>query len=300
MTEIRKILLFLIGSTLLGALLAPWLWWGGQWLAVKTDWKFVREADFAQYFDRAVLIAAVLLLWPTVRSMRIGNRQGLGLERDPHGWGNLSIGFFSGLVCMGTFGFIMLQIGVFRMKVDPPWWDLLKIAITAFTVGTLEEWLFRGAILGFFRRALLDWPAIVCSSLLFSIVHFVKPPRAEGVQVDWLTGFKVLPSCFAQFADPMLFAAGFTTLFVMGLLLGWSVLRTKAVWLAIGLHAGLVLGKFGFTRLTKRSIKAPETLPWVGEDIIVGIGALGVLISAWIVAAILLNYATRRRRAPRW
>lgn len=298
MNEIRKILLFLIGSALLGALLAPWLWVGGQWLAETTNWRFVREADFAQYFDRAVLVAAALLLWPTLRGLQITNLAALGLERDPRGWRRLAIGFIAAFACMAAFGAILLQLGVYRMKADPPYGALVKVVFSAITVALIEEWLFRGAILGFFRRALLDWPAVFATSALFSIVHFVKPPAARLDYIDWLAGFRVLPSCFAQFAEPMLLLAGFSTLFAVGWVLGWSVLRTRSLWLAVGLHAGWVFGKFGFSKLTKRSMK--DTLPWVGDDMIVGLCALAVVALSWLLAAALLAYADRRDRSTRW
>jgi uncharacterized protein len=298
LNEIRKILLFLIGSALLGAALAPWLWIGAQWLAEKTDWKFVREADFAQIFDRAVLVAAALLLWPTLRGLHIGSREELGIERDLRGWQHLFTGFVASFVCMTAFGALLLYLGVYRLKAEPPYTALFKIALSAGTVALLEEWLFRGAILGFFRKALLDWPAVFCTSVLFSIVHFVKPPDGNFTEIDWLTGFRVLPSCFAKFGEPALLLAGFSTLFLVGWVLGWSVLRTRALWLAVGLHAGWVFSKFGFSKLTKRSIK--DTLPWVGDDLIVGLGALSVVALSWLLAWLLLAYADRRSRASRW
>jgi membrane protease YdiL (CAAX protease family) len=298
LNEIRKILLFLIGSTLLGALLAPWLWIGAQWLAETTSWRFAREADFPQVFDRAVLVAAALLLWPTLRGLQITNLAALGIDRDPHGWRHLAIGFFSAAICMAAFATLLMKLGVYRWKAEPPYMALFKIALSAITVALLEEWLFRGAILGFFRRALLDWPAVFCTSALFSIVHFVKPPSGNFESIDWLTGFRVLPSCFAKFAEPMLLLAGFSTLFAVGWVLGWSVLRTRALWLAVGLHAGWVFTKFGFSKLTKRSIK--DTLPWVGDDMIVGLGALSVVALTWLLAWLLLAYADRRERSPRW
>lgn len=298
MKEIRKILLFLIGSALLGALMAPWLYWGAKWLAERTNWEFLVEADFPKIFDRAVIIAAVLLLWPTFRSMRIGSAEELGLARDPRGWPHLWIGLASGFLCMAAFGGLLFYLGIFRLKTELPWAALIKVAVSAVTVATLEEWLFRGVIFGFFRKALVDWPALFCTSALFSVVHFLKPPSSDAAPTHWLDGLLVLPSCFAKFSEPMLVGAGFTTLFLLGWVLGWSVLRTRGLWLAVGLHAGLVFGKFGFTKMTKRSIT--DTMPWVGEDIIVGFGALTVVVCAWIMAALLLKYADSRSRAPRW
>ena len=298
MKEIRKILLFLIGSALLGALLAPWLYWGGKWLAERTQWEFLIEADFPKFFDRAVLVAAALLLWPTFRSMRIRSLEELGLARDARGWPHLWLGFACAFLCMAAYGGLLLYLGVYRLKIEPPWIALLKVAGSAAVVATLEEWLFRGVILGFFRRALVDWPALFCTSAIFSVVHFLKPPAADLGAIDWLSGLRVLPSCFEKFSEPALVGAGFTTLFLVGWVLGWAVFRTRALWLGIGLHAGWVFAKFGFSKLTKRSIT--DTMPWLGEDMIVGLGALSVVLCSWLAAWMLLVYVDSRSRAARW
>src|SRR5205807_1959869 len=120
------------------------------------------------------------------------------------------------------------------------------------------------------RRALPMWPALFWVSTLFSILHFLKPPDAilREEQVDWLTGFRVLPSCFEKFSEPALIGAGFTTLFLLGWILGWAAIRTRALWLSIGLHAALVLSKMSFSKIAKR--KLTDTMPWLGEDMIVG------------------------------
>lgn len=299
MKEIRSILLFLIGSALLGALLAPWFFRGGRALAANGVLPFLAETDFAQFFDRAVLVAAVALLWPTIRALRIGSRAELGIDPDPHGWTRLAAGFVAGFLCMGAFGFLVLELGVYRLKSEPPWGALAKIALSAITIGLLEEWLFRGAMLGIFRRAMRPWTAVFWISAIYSILHFVKPPRLpmSEAEIDWLTGFRVLPSCFEKFTEPVLLGAGFTTLFLLGWILGWTVLRTRSLWMAIGLHAGLVFAKFGFSKLTKRRID--DTLPWIGEDMIVGLGALIVVGLAGVLCWAWLHYGDRTNRAAR-
>ena len=298
MKEIRKILLFLIGSALIGALLAPWLYWGGKWLAGRTHWQVLIDADFHRFFDRAVLIAAVALLWPTFRSMKIRNAGELGIVRDPRGWPRLGIGFSAGFLGMAVFGALLIYLGIFRLRSSPQWFALFKVMFSACTVAVLEEWLFRGVILGCFRRALVDWAAVFCSAVLFSIVHFLKPPSTDFVPTDWFDGLLVLPSCFVQFGEPALLGAGFTTLFLVGWVLGWAVLRTRSLWLGIGLHAGWVLGKFGFSKVARRIVT--DTMPWLGEDMIVGLGALAVVACSWLVAWLWMNYADSRTRAARW
>lgn len=297
--EIRAILLFLAGSTLLGALLAPWLFWGGRALAVGGGLKFLAEPDFAQFFDRAVLLAAIALLWPTIRAVQIRSRRELGVEPDRHGWRRLAVGFAAGFLCMAVFGVVAWKLGVYRLKGDPPWEALGKIALSALTVALLEEWLFRGAMLGIFRRAMSPGAALFWVSAIYSILHFVKPPRVPMAEtsIDWLTGFRVLPSCFEKFAEPVLLASGFGTLFLLGAILGGIALRTRSLWLGIGLHAGLVFAKFGFSKLTKRRIT--DTLPWIGEDMIVGLGALCVVASAGALCWVWLQYVDRPDRPAR-
>jgi len=293
--EIRKILVFLLGSALIGALLAPWLFWGGKWLAERTQWQFLIEADFHQFFDRAVLIAAVALIWPTFRSLEVRSLSQLGLERDPQGWRHFGIGFACAFCCMAAFGALLFWLEVYKWKSDLPLGQLWKVALSAITVGLLEEWLFRGVILGLFRRALVDWMAVLSTSAIFAIVHFLKPPGDNTGPIDWLSGLRALPSCFEKFSEPALLGAGFSTLFLIGCVLGWAVLRTRGLWLSVGLHAGWVLSKFGFTKLTKRKIT--DTMPWLGEDMIVGVGALAVVALTWLLVWLLIRYAGSRNRA---
>ena len=63
-------------------------------------------------------------------------------------------------------------------------------------------------------------PALFFTSVLFSIVHFLKPPADDVGPIDWLSGFRALPTCFEKFSEPALLGAGFTTLVFIGWVLG--------------------------------------------------------------------------------
>jgi hypothetical protein len=58
-------------------------------------WHFAELArfDFESYFHRALLIAALILLWPLLRALRIGRWRELALEKNPRGGADLAIGF---------------------------------------------------------------------------------------------------------------------------------------------------------------------------------------------------------------
>jgi len=271
--EIGKILVFLLGSILLGALLAPPLFWTGQWIADLGGPQFLAETPFQRYFNRAVVLGFVALLWPTIRWLNVHSVSELGLRRDPHRWSHLVFGVFAGLFVMVLLGAVLIHFDVYRFKSDPPYSKLLKVVTSAAGASILEELLFRGAIMGLIMRTSSKWVALLFSSALYSVVHFLKskddliPPDS----VTWLSGFVVLPNSFWQFSEPFLVLSGFTTLFLLGWILGYAALRTHALWLPIGLHAGCILGKFGFTKLTKRK---GEIFPWFGDDMIIGVGPL--------------------------
>ena len=120
--------------------------------------------------------------------------------------------------------------------------------------------------------------------------------------MGWLTGFALVPHTFHQFAEPMTLLAGFTTLFALGWLCGDAALRTRALWLSIGLHAGIVFVKMSFSVMAKFAIKTkhrPDYLPWVGERFETGLIPVAVLLLAWLAVVLWLKYENRSDAAPR-
>src|SRR5207249_5650300 len=55
------------------------------------------------------------------------------------------------------------------------------------------------------------------------------PPRT-GESVTWFSGFHSIANSFAQFADPMMMLASFTTLFLIGWILADARLRTRSLF----------------------------------------------------------------------
>ena len=68
----------------------------------------------------------------------------------------------------------------------------------------------------------------------------------------------------------MLVLAGFSTFFCIGWILADARLRTRSLWLPIGLHAGWIFANGVFSKVAHREIVA---LPWLGKDLLVGIVA---------------------------
>ena len=68
---------------MLGAILAPWLFWAGQYASHFQYLAFFANTDFQRYFNRSILVSAFLLLIPLLRSIGLQRLRNLGLRNDP-------------------------------------------------------------------------------------------------------------------------------------------------------------------------------------------------------------------------
>jgi CAAX protease family protein len=295
--DLGKILTYFFGVIILGALLAPPLYWAGQAVAAKGVLTFLADTDFQKFFNRGILISAIALLWPTVRWLQIGSVRELGLDRDERWWRRCLAGFIIAAVLVLALGCVYVSLEIYRWKNENlPWGKLPPLLLSAAVVSLLEEGLFRAGILGLFRRSLSARAAVLWTSLIFAAVHFLKPDdEVKVAHVGWLTGFEMIPHVVHQFAEPMLLLGGFTTIFVLALMLGNVTVRTRSLWMAIGLHAGVVFAKMSFSKFTKRN---ESHLPWVGESLEIGLVPVGVLLVAWLLALLWLRYVDRSSLPP--
>jgi uncharacterized protein len=301
--DLAKIFGYLAAVIVFGALLAPPLYWAAQWLAGHGIFPALADFKFQKFFNRAALIAALLLLWPTIRALRIGGWRDLGIEPDPRWRRHLLAGFVIAGAAVALMAAGYLSLGIYRLRTGVEWGKIPVIALSAAVVALLEEALFRGAILGLLRRSLRPASALLAVTALFAMVHFLKPDESyEPPPVGWLSGFDLIPHTFHQFAEPMTLLAGFTTLFALGWLCGDAALRTRALWMSIGLHAGVVLVKMSFNVIAKFSVKTnlrSAYLPWVGDRFENGLVPVTALLLAWGAVRLWLAYENRHDTAAR-
>ncbi len=297
--ELGKIVLYLVLTLLLGSLLTPWLFLAGKeivregWLA-DGPWVYVHGAldrtPFSRYFKRAIMIVALIGLFPLVRSLRFRSWRDLQIRRNPRALLDFSAGALLGAGFVLFMGAGSLYMGFFVREADAEWGVIPKLIATAITVGILEESLFRGGVLGVCLRKMSTRSAVVLTSAVFALIHFFKPPRlnvAES-QVSWTTGFDMVALAFARLMDWQTVAAEFFTLLTLGILLAIVRMRTWSLWLPIGLHAGLVFGYQLFNKHTDDAPAIDQWVPWFGEDLKTGVIPLfvilvtGVLANLWI------------------
>lgn len=318
-----KIVMYFTAVVLLGSLLAPWLYSGGKdlaahfadkpgkgflpWLAAACD-----RSKFPRFFNRALMISAIVLLYPAIRWMRAGRgslkfrdtpwslrlpdsevnlNEGQPLRRNPQGWRQLAIGFALAAGTLLLLGWGLVQAGTFdyAQKINLP--KILKAAIIpAVLVSLIEETLFRGAFLGMFLRAMRPVTAIVGLSLLFAFLHFLEPP--SGVTVpdprSATAGLWMLGQILGHFTDPLPLLAEFATLAAVGLVLAYARWRTASLWLSIGLHSGWIFGIFlfkGFTRPVPGLSRFTHF--WIGNTLREGLVPLMVVLLTGVIVHVL-------------
>jgi membrane protease YdiL (CAAX protease family) len=275
-----RLLIYLAVSVLLAALIAPPLFWAAQALAAHDLFRFLAGFDFETFFHRALLIALLALVWPLVRSIRLRTWRDLALEPNSRWLRDVLAGFLLAALPLLCCGLLLLLLGVFSLRSSIDWLDFLQLAGATIAVPVIEETFFRGLVLGVLLKSGRRYMAIILSSALFAIVHFLKAPERTSPVVTWLSGFGSIAHSFHQFAKPMLVSAAFTTLFLLGLILADARVRTRSLWLAIGLHGGWIFARGAFQALARREIVA---LPWLGKNLLVGIVPLALAGLTWIL-----------------
>jgi CAAX protease family protein len=289
--DAARLLGYFAATILFGAVTAPLLFWAAQWLATQGILPILATFDFESFFHRALLLGALIFLWPFLRWLRIKGAHDLGLAKNRHWLRDLALGFVISAVPVICCEIVLVQSGIYSMRDIWSWEAVGKVTLTAAVVPLIEESLFRGFFLGVLLRGLRRWPAIILSAAIFSIIHFLKAPDQTTTSVQWSSGFVSLAHAFDQFGEPMLVLAGFTTLFVIGLILADTRILTRSLWLPIGLHAGWILASSVFAKVARRELLA---LPWLGKSMLIGLVPLGVCLVSWALLRVWLRYAPPR------
>ncbi len=343
-SDVIKIFAYVAATLVLGAILAPWIYQAGkgmaevfrekdgnglvQYVAAAAD-----RADFPKFFDRALMLSALILLFPLTAWLRLGRPpgshrdtpwslrlpdnvvvtdRGQPLRRNPQGWLQFSTGALLAAGLLLLSGWLLLQAGCFMwkdavistrgvpnkfvMEIDLVK-SFTKVLPGALAVAMIEEVLFRGVLLGIFLRAMRPAPAIALLSFLFAFVHFLQPPPMARVPDPEAAnaGFVLLGQIFSRFADPMSISSSFMTLAAVGVVLAYARYRTASLWLPVGLHLGWVFGIGMFKEATWPVIGLPEAMRWlVGMSLREGLLPLSVVV----LTGMLVHLMTLPRDEP--
>ena len=280
MKDAARLAAYFIAIVVLGALLAPILFWSAQALAAHGLFPFLAKYDFDTFFHRAILIAAVLLFWPLLRVSNVRGMADLGLAPNSHWSRDVGTGALVSVIPLLFCAAVLIALHAYSFRHVFAWPKLGKVFLAAISVPFIEETFFRGIVLGILLRTGRKLPSVVAVSALFAAVHFLKGSEREPAIVTWTSGFQSIGDAFAGFGDPMMVLAAFATLFLIGCILADARVLTHSLWLPIGLHAGWIFASGTFSLLARRQT---VVLPWLGKNLLVGIIPLGLAAVTWVL-----------------
>lgn len=187
---------------------------------------------------RCVSVAAAVTLWWCIKVVERRSFRSYGLVPFREGKRHLRFGLLLGLSSLGVMAAIGLATNVCSPSVSPDqaklWRTVLGFVPAAGLISVLEELVFRGYLLHHlltFSKPL----AVIASSALYSVVHLRSPA------LTWMTAMEL------------------GGLFLLGAVLALSVLQTRQLSLAIGLHASLAYG----ARVNKVLITFHDSSNWL-------------------------------------
>ena len=131
MKDAARLLAYFAGTILFGALAAPILFWAAQALAGHGIFPALAEFDFESFFHRALLLGAIVLLWPLRRALGIKRWRDLELESNPRWLRDVVVGFFlSGLPVVLCEMFLVAR-GLYSMRDNFSALALGQVALSA-------------------------------------------------------------------------------------------------------------------------------------------------------------------------
>jgi uncharacterized protein len=273
---------------IVGALLAPWLYHLAQWLADQFPiFKGVGSASFDRYVRRSFQLVALAGLWPFLRSVGLRSARAVGLAAPFGQWARTRLGIGLGFFSLAYVVLVTVLAGARSLDFNHPggqWASHLSRALLAAAFASLlEELVFRGVLFGALRQR-FNWQlALVISSAVFALLHFLQKREWAG-PISWASGLVLLPQMLGGLADTRALVPGFFNLTLVGMILALGYQRTGNLYFSIGLHAGWIfwLKTYGF--LT-RPVAAANTWIWGSGKLIDGWLAFIMLLIALAICA---------------
>ncbi len=279
MRPLRALGIYIAVVFLGGALLAPSLYSLAQ--ACAGTFPKLAHQPFHRFVNRALLIFALAGLWPLLRALGATSLREIGLVQPAAHWRKLLRGFLLGFISLALVAAVTLVVGgrAFNQQNEAIRLTekLLGATLSAVVVAMVEETLFRGGIFGGLRRVFPWRIALVASSIIYAITHFMflDSAKHEGT-VTWRSGLDLLPHMLRGFTNWEQIIPAFFNLTLVGVLLALAYQRTGNLYFSIGLHAGWIFWLKSYGALTA-DVAGANARFW----------GTGKMIDGWLALAVL-------------
>ena len=257
------------------------------------------DHDPQRVMGRLAQVFILLGLWPFLKRLHLANRGALGYGVPwPMLRRAIAVGWLRGVLMLLVLSLALLLLEIRTPDTDLELWPwLAKKALQAWLggllIGVLEETFFRGALFSAIRRQGSLVTAVLGTSFLYMLVHFMKPSALPpGMPFDWSGAAWMFGAVFVdglqwRHLDSM------AALFMVGVLLALVRERTGHIGWGIGLHAGWVFVIQVTRRMTDANPEAPLGFLVGTYD-----GIIGWLAVLWIGIITALYWFRWSRPAP--
>jgi membrane protease YdiL (CAAX protease family) len=269
-----------IAAALIAPFVAPMLAWAGF------------HFPFPRILDRVVMVTMAVALWWESRRLGLVSRLRAAFGQPSSNLGVVGIGLAIGFAAIAILWVSAWSIAppIARANSASLLLTFLDAIVPALTIAIIEESFFRAFLLDGMAQDFGWRTGLIASSLVYAAAHFVRSPaRFQLNGIHPVAGLQTLTAGLRHLGHPISAAPGLFGLFLLGLLLGITWLKTGRVYFAIGLHASLIVGAKTFRKFAPGAHTAPGWLSGYGFPPLISGPA------AWLLTLALLIIASRFR-----
>ncbi len=210
--------------------------------------------NFGKVMRRVLMVAALIVFLVYRKSLRFGTLISSGLTIRPGFFRQFLFGFSLAVLALLIYYGIGLLSGAWVIHLDFIIYDKLdsdvlresivdifKYLLIGCLIGFMEEIFFRGFLLQSFMENMSTLTAVIVCSLIYSVLHFFRADVIVSTGFQPFVGFVTM----AEFFKPLFFdfvkhLPAIIGLFLVGVVMSYALIRTKSLYLSIGLHSGMV------------------------------------------------------------
>ncbi len=267
-----KVWIYAVVVVLVGAWSSPLFYNAGKALAEVTHEKRTNDllkklgavcarAEFPDFFVLTLIGVAVVLFLPFTETLQLkggggdGRAEGQPLKKNVRRGRDWVMGVMLAAGIFSAIGFLLLLAGPFASRGAPEGVGKLIVRLLPWILvgAIIQEWLFRGVVLGIFLRAWGVEIGLTAMAVLLAMLYFIIPPAGMNVPDPDASGvgFELLKMMLSRLRSPAVWVREFLPLVAMGWVLGYARWRTASLWLPAGLHAGWILANGFFLSLAR-------------------------------------------------
>ena len=204
-----------------------------------TTLDYIINKGFAKTFDRIRIIPLFFMVIWLIKTSGIKKLSDLSIKFDIRGILLFFVAFLVGIKIILSLQSLHLFIGAVTFNGGNVVWLLTCAIISALSIATAEEIIFRKLLQDIFCERFGKTFGIIFISLIFAYLHSKIPNKIlisdNTILASAECSFWMLFGILANFTP-----INFLNLFLLGCVLSVLVIRTKSLMASIGLHAGIV------------------------------------------------------------